>query len=250
VNPTLDSFVDSIERFNELPSGRQNEFLVYFRIEVERAVFATASEIDALRNHLNLQPFRTAQDFSERARKSGVRQARFVKKNRGYGLERKVIEEIRALSNIRPASRALAKELGEILETVPSGPRRDYLAEALGCFQSTYMRAAVVLTWCVSFDVLRDWLFTKHLTEINQKTQNWKKPLSVSRLEDLSEVTERTIIDLGRDIRAFTKEEHKIIVGLLDRRNSHAHPTGRTISPAAVETFIEESINEIVKKFS
>jgi len=246
----LEAFVHSVERFNELPNSRQNEFLVYFRTEIQRAAFATASEIDAMRDQLSLQTFRTAQDLSERARKNDSRLVLFIKKTRGYALERKRIEEIRAVVDARPARRALTRELEKILEAVPMGPRRDYLVEALGCFQSNFLRAAVVLTWCVSYDVLRDWLFGKHLAEINKKTQTWKKPLVIARLEDFAEVTERTIVDLGRDIRAFTKEEHKIITGLLDRRNSYAHPTGRTISPAAVEAFIEDSINEIVKKFS
>jgi hypothetical protein len=250
VNAALESFVSSIENFSGLANTRQNEYLVYFKTEIEGAGFATASQIDAMRDQLDLQPFRTAQDFSERSRRTGSRQAPFVKKHRGYGLERKLKEQIRSAVDTRPARKALERELEKILEAVPSGARRDYLVEALGCFQSNYLRAALLLTWCVAYDVLRDWLYTKHLAAINTKTQAWKKPLTIYRVEDFGEVADRTIVDLGRDIRALTKEEHKIIVGLLDRRNSYAHPTGRTISPAAVEAFIEESISEIVKKFS
>jgi hypothetical protein len=250
VSSALESFVGSVENFNELTAARQNELLLYFLTEVEGATFATASDVDAMRDTLNLQRFRTAQDLSERTRKTRGSDPRFVKKNRGYALDRRVVEDIRVLTDTRPARKVLARELEKLLESVPSGPRRDYLVEALGCFQSNYMRAAVILAWCVSYDVLRDWLFTRHLDELSKRTQSWKKPLTISRMEDFAELTERTVVDLGRDIRAFTKEEHKVIVGLLDRRNSYAHPTGRTISPAAVESFIEESINEIVKKFS
>src|SRR6266850_2734996 len=245
----LESFIASIDNFDGLPSPRQNEFLVYFRTEVQSAPFATASEIVAMRDQLNLHHFRTAQDLSERTRRNASGQAPFVKKDRGYALERSALQTIRGMVDSRPSRRALAKELAGILETVPAGSRREYLAEALGCFQSNYMRAAVVLTWCVSFDVVRDWLFAKHLVEINKRTQSWKKSLQISRVEDFAEITERTVIDLARDIRAFTKEEHKVISGLLDRRNSYAHPTGRTISRATVEAFIEENINEIVRKF-
>jgi hypothetical protein len=246
---TLETFVDSIESFNELDYGRQNELLVFFLTEIEGSRFATASQIDDLRMQLSLHSFRTAQDLSERSRRNPSGQSPFIKLHRGYGLERKAAEKIRATIKERPSRQALAGELKNLLDTLQSGPRREYLVEALGCFQANHLRAAVVLTWCVSYDVLRDWLFSRHAAEINKKTQTWRKPLSISRIEDFGDLTDRTVIDLGREIRALTKEEHKIIVGLLDRRNSYAHPTGRSISPIAVEAFLEENVNEVVKKY-
>ncbi|MGH8755486.1 MAG: hypothetical protein ACREU0_06630, partial [Burkholderiales bacterium] len=192
---------------------------------------------------------RTAQDLSKRARNKNGLPARFVKKKRGYALERTAREEIKRLIDARPSKQIVSTEIMRLLSGLRSELRKNYLEEVYGCFQSNFLRAAIVLSWCVAFDSFREWLYRNHLGPLNSTMAKWKKPIKILNLEDFEYLTERTVIDTAKEAGIVGKETNKILVSLLDRRNSYAHPTGRTISISAAETYIEEVINEVVKKF-
>jgi hypothetical protein len=157
--------------------------------------------------------------------------------------------EIAAAVKRRPTRVVLATQLASLIGALPIGPRREYLQEALGCFESRFHRAAIVLTWCVAYDAIRAWFFANQTAAFNRIMSTWKRPKTIEAITDFDELTERAVLDTAKEAKVVTREQHKALVSLLDRRNSYAHPTGRAISDAAAEAFVEDAVQEVVMVF-
>jgi hypothetical protein len=127
---------------------------------------------------------------------------------------------------------------------------REYLAEAINCFDSNYFRAAIVMAWCAGYGILRAYLFNRHLTALNTAMASWKTPRTIAKVEDFDELGERVVLDVAKGASAITKEQHKQLVALLDQRNSFAHPSGRKVSAPIAEAYLTQIIDEVIVNFS
>lgn len=242
-------FVSRIKNFASESPQRQAEFLVYFFTVVEGMGGVSASAIEAARrDRLHLTEFRTPQYISENCGSKGNRH--FVKTEKGYVLERSYREKLSSAVGGRSSAIKTAVDLRLHASRLAIGTSAAYLEEAIGCFESGFYRAAIVMTWCLGYDSFRGWLFLSHLTRINAQMSNWKKPYSIVRIEDFDDLSERIVIDTADKAGLLTKLSHKVLVALLDQRNDYAHPSGRSVTEAVAEAFMQQVMDEVVAKLS
>lgn len=243
----LETFIASVPDFDSISAGAQNDYLAYYILKIEGADIFSARGINKLRSDLHLPPYRTSQSLSEGSKPG--RKQKYLRKPLGYGLVRPLLTKFDSELGNRPTSIIVSTELRTLISALPSGHQRNYLTEVIGCFEAKQFRGAIILAWCLAYDILKTWIFKNKLSEMNNSMSSWKTPITLSKFEDMEELTERKIIDTAKVAGIIGKEKHKILVSLLDKRNSFAHPTGRTISPAITESFIEEIVGEIVKVY-
>lgn len=247
----LDAFISRVEGFSSLTPAVQNEHLAYYLHSIGKPAL-TAKEIDALRIQLKLPPFNTATRLSVESRASRGKKGsqRFVKANRGYFLERSVFEELESKFGNRPSAVVIKHGLTKHLATVSDPALKEYLQEAINCFEHGFSRAAIVLGWCSAYAVFRRWLFLNHLPAVNSAMASWRTPKTITRIEEFDELNERVVIDTARAAGAVTKEQQKQLIMLLDQRNSFAHPTGRKASAPIAEAYLTQVIDEVLVNFT
>lgn len=247
----LKNFIDGIADFALLPAREQNEWIGYYLTEIGGQDAFTSTALDRARTDLSLEAYRSAADLSERSKRRNGKLPAFCKQKKGYKLHRATVDR---LSNHLNQGRSASAQrtttiLQKTLAKLSGNPREPYLAEAVGCFERRFNRAAVVLAWATAYDTFRQWLFDKHLGKFNAVSSTWKKPVTVVDVEDFESLTERVVIDTAKLGGILRKEAHKTLVALLDKRNSVAHPTGKQVTPTATDAYLEEIIDEVLLKY-
>ena len=247
----LDGFVSRIKGFSLLLPPVQNEHLAYFLHSTDKEA-VTATEINLLRAQLRLPQFNTANRLSidSRTSRDKEKRPRFVKAKKGYALERGVFEELDKTYGQRPTTAALKSDLAQHLAKLTNGDLKEYLTEAINCFDRGYFRATIVMAWCAGYAILRAWLFARHAGALNASMSSWKAPRTITRIEDFDELGERVVLDTARSASVLTKEQHKQLVALLDQRNSFAHPSGRKVAAPIAEAYLSQIIDEVIANCS
>ena len=245
----LELTLQNIDDLSTLQAGEQTDLVACALVAVVGREYVTSALIDLARSRLHLPQHRTAGYLSASAQTKRGKHPRYIKQRTGYTLERSLQTELASRLLVKSRVVLAASQARNAVRALEPGPIQDYLMEAVGCFESGYFRAAIVMAWCVAYDVIRSWLFRKHLDALNAVMATWKRPRSVALIQDFEEFNERSVLDLARDVGALTKNEHKIVTAMLDTRNTYAHPTGRSVSQAMAESFIEQVVSESVRKF-
>jgi hypothetical protein len=72
----------------------------------------------------------------------------------------------------------------------------------------------------------------------------------VTRSDDFTEMPESKFLQLCRESKIITSSMFHKLEGRLHERNSAAHPSGVKTTPKAAEAFIEDIVENVLKKFS
>ena len=247
----IEQFAGGVDGFALLPPREQNEWIMYYLTEIAGAAAVTSTQIADARDELSLEPYRTAADLSERSKKRKGVLPIFCKLSKGYKLHRASVDKLASqLSRGRSSSaQKITSILLKTLAKISGHSREPYLAEAVGCFEHGFYRAAIVLAWATAYDTFRHWVFDGHLDKFNAISGTWKKAVAVIDIDDFESLTERVVIDTAKQAGIVKKEAHKTLVALLDKRNSVAHPTGKLVTPASADAYLEEIIDEVLLKY-
>ena len=165
--------LDNVEDFDDLAAKEQTEVLLYILLATTDQQSGTGTDLEAMRTRLGLAKGRSAQHLANHANKRSGNC--FAKRSRGYSLSRSRREHWSGLIQGRSATVRVTNELRTHLETLPEGVLRDYLYEAVGCFEARHLRATVLMAWCAGFYVFRNWLHTHELGALNAQMATWKK---------------------------------------------------------------------------
>jgi hypothetical protein len=241
--------IREIEGFGDLKGTTQVDAIVFACLEFESSVGVKPAQVREVYDALNLVAYsRIAQYLSEASKVGRGKKPRFLKSSEGYRLEAGARADASKLFPGRATKKAVQKHLEDHLSKMPSLEARNYLAEALGCFTHDYYRAAIVMTWCLAYDLLRSFVFTKHVALVNKRLSGRKVPQTITTLEDFEAIGERDLIDTAKAAGVFGKEFHKTLVQLLDDRNSYAHPSGKPITASIAEAYIEKAVLQMISK--
>lgn len=94
--------------------------------------------------------------------------------------------------------------------------------QALRCVENGLFRAAHVMAWAAFIDYFEEKLGSDGFLKLKNERPNWL----FSSVDDLREkYPEHQLIEAGRLIGLLTKQEEKILIGLLNKRNECAHPS-------------------------
>lgn len=144
----IEGFASGITGFTLLSPREQNEWITYYFTEITGDSFVTATKIDKARGDLSLEAYRSAADLSERSKKKKGKVPVFFKLAKGYKLHRATVEKLAAQLNIGRSHSAqrTSSILHATLAKLSGHPREPYLAEAVGCFEAKFYRAARALS--------------------------------------------------------------------------------------------------------
>ncbi|TIT19589.1 MAG: hypothetical protein E5W70_24780 [Mesorhizobium sp.] len=128
---------------------------------------------------------------------------------------------------------------------------KEFLKEAVDCFEIGANRAAIIMTWILAMDHLFAYILAHKLTDFNEALSKDKgvKISSVFQRDDFSEIKETKFIELCRAAGIISNDVRKILDQKLGTRNSCAHPSGVTVNKSKVIDFIEDLVANIILKF-
>lgn len=136
---------------------------------------------------------------------------------------------------------------------VPSVEEREFLKEALICYSNGANRAAVVVTWNLTYAHLLRFILTHNLVDFNAA---WPKRYAmehkdcrisaIAKLDDFSEIKEANVIEICRSGAIVTADVFKVLKQCLDTRNSAAHPSSFKVNQVDVEAYISTTVHNVV----
>lgn len=248
---TASQALSVLDGFATLSGKEQVDLIVYALSVIDGVDSVKPADVGTMFDALRLPRYgRIPQYLSEEAKPMRGKRPRYLKKDSGYVQSQPLADHCAEILQLRKAKVVISKNLTDLLPKLPTSDSKNYLEEALGCFASGFRRAAVVMTWCLTYDLLRDWIFTKHLTAFNGQCGTWARPMTISKLEDFEEMNERKLIDTAKAAGILSKELNKSLIQLLDDRNSYAHASGKPITDSIAEAYIERAVHHAIAEMT
>jgi len=150
------------------------------------------------------------------------------------------------------------KLLSDLPGKVPDAAEKSFLAEALICFRNQAFRAAIVMTWNLTYFHLCHYILKHKLAEFNAQypirylgKHNKAAAPVIKTYEDFSvDLKESEVIEMCKSAGIITKEQFKILARGLDRRNTGAHPSTTAITILQAEECIHDLITNVVLRIT
>lgn len=247
----VNRFFGSIENHSELSQASLIEFFVYF-LTVELGLeIVTPKEVEQCFRDCDLDPPKaTAARLSEGVKS---RPQRYLRANGGYKLQRFLKEAISKKLGAQVSVSQTSASLRSLELRVPGGKSREFLNEAIDCFEVGANRATVILIWILTLNHLFEYIQTHRLADFNEAlAKNTDRRVKVSKIEtrdDFNDIPEGKFIELCRSASIISNDVRKILDQKLETRNSCAHPSGVKISRSKAIEVVEDLIENVVLKY-
>lgn len=172
----------------------------------------------------------------------------------GYRLEHSVRSKLDEKYGQHETTIALSKMLKELPGKISDQAEKLFLSEAITCYHSRAFRAAIVMTWNLTYDHLLHWIlgdagrlaaFVAHVAgRVGQKKA---AAMNIIKREDFEDLKESETLDICGSANLFTSDNTKKILEIqLTKRNMAAHPSLVAIGAPEAEDTISSLINNVV----
>lgn len=245
-------FYSSVEGAAGLSQADRVELFVYYLTVELGQDAATTGEVNACFEACGLRvPSRTAAYLSEGAK---AKPPRYVKKGKGYALERHRGEEVAKRLGAERVVVQTSVELRSLEQRLSDGPKRDFLRETIDCFEAEANRATVVMAWALAVDHLKDHVLAHRLADFNaalakETDKRLAKIGSIKVKDDFSDIPEWKLIELLRTAGVISKDVRKILDEKLGTRNSCAHASGVRVKRSKAIEVVEDLVENVVLKY-
>lgn len=173
-----------------------------------------------------------------------------IKERGGYRLSSALRRDLDKQLGGNPTVVAISQILSELPAKVPDVAERAFLSEALNCYRVKAYRAAIIMTWNLTYDHIVRWVFAdaSRLQSLNSgiATRYPKKNLILVKLEDLDDLKESELIEACRTSRLLDKNTSQILKDKLTRRNAVAHPSRLTVTQHQADDMISDLVNNVI----
>ena len=177
-------------------------------------------------------------------------QGHLLKDGAGWRLAREPRDKLEQKYGQRAETVAVDRLLSELPGRITDVACREYLEEALICFRSGAFRAAVIMTWNVTYGHLVSVLAARSLPRFNAQMSTMfggkKKP--VGSVDDFQKLKESEVIEVCNAGGLISKEVAKVLDEKLGKRNTAAHPSGATVDKLQAEAFISDLVKNALLK--
>lgn len=241
--------VDSVENFDDLSQVEQVKYISYFYTIIgEKEEFTSTIIGDIFTAESLYRPPNVTDCLNKLVRR---RPAILLKKGNLYSFQR---TQKKALDDIyldKKHIREISETMRGLLNKVNSVEQKAFLEEAITCYEVKSYRAAIVMTWLLTVDVLYEFVVKNKLTGFNSAmAKNGKyKNFTITKKEDFSELKENDFIMFLGSAAVITKDQKKILEEKLGIRNTAAHPNSIEIRESKASTVIEDLVPNIISKF-
>lgn len=243
------SLIDSVENFDKLSQIEQVKYVSYFyTIVIGKEEFSSTFIGDIFIDESLSRPSNITDCLNKLVtRKPPI----LLKKGNLYSFQRtqkKILDEIYL---DKKHIREISETLRGLLNNLTSDEQKKFLEEAISCYEIKSYRAAIIMTWLLTVDVLYEYVIKHKLIDFNSVlAKNAKyKSLTISKKEDFAELKENDFIMFLGSASVITKDQKKILEEKLGIRNTAAHPNSIDIRESKASTVIEDLIPNIISKF-
>jgi hypothetical protein len=164
-------------------------------------------------------------------------------------LGRSEVEQILGIKS--PAHGAALALLREHASKLKSNHARVFVEEAIGCAETKFHRAAVVLSWVGALAVLYDHVVSQHLTAFNaearRRDSKWR---DAKTGDDLARMKEFDFLQVLEAISVLGKSVKAELETCLKVRNGCGHPNSLQVAENRVATHIETLVLNVFSVYS
>lgn len=243
----LQRLVDSIPGFAAWSHADRIRLFAWFLHTYRPKPYFHEADIRTLYDDLNLGRPSNITSYLKSMVNSQARE--MLRSKEGYRLGKEVRDAFDAKYGQRQRTVQVTTLLSDLQTRVPDLAGREYLDEALVCFQNGAFRAAIVMTWNLGYDHLCQYILKRKLREFNsQLPKSFPRAdiLAVGKRDDFSELKESQVLQVCRSANITSSGVHKLLKEKLDRRNVAAHPSGVIVAAPTAEEFIIDLVTNVV----
>lgn len=255
---TLTQFVGLIEGFNDLTASKRCDYFVLFLTTHGGMAGVVAKDIETCFTQLRLPKYsnipRYLSEWSVKPKRKIKKAAqKFVLHGGKYHLERTYEEGLQKTIAADKPKAQVSTTLRALLPSLTNQSEREFLQEAIVCFEVEAYRAATILTWLLTIDHLQNYIIKHKLSAFNAElTKVTDKRVKVSVItvkDDFTDIPENKFIELSRASGVITNDVRKILDEKLGTRNSIAHPSSVTLKPSKALDFIDDLVHNVILKY-
>lgn len=175
-----------------------------------------------------------------------------IKTTDGWELTEKGWNEVEKLTGIKrnQAKRKVSQGLRSQLVKITNVNTKNFVEDAIVCYESDSFRAAVVLSWVGAVSVLYDYVMINKLTEFNaealRRDAKWRR---AKTKDDLSRMKEYDFLQVLVAISVIGKNVKDELEICLKLRNGCGHPNSLKIGELRVSSHIEILVLNVFSKF-
>lgn len=155
------------------------------------------------------------------------------------------------VAKISPAAVQVATDLRAELAKIKDADTRNFVEEAINCYELGFCRSAMVMSWLAAVHILHRHVVASHLKEFNKEAQRvlpkWK---AAKNTDDLGLMKESDFLDRLVAISVIGKDVKRELVQCLGRRNGCGHPNSLKIRANTVAHHLEILLLNVFQPFS
>lgn len=250
MNDAVNRFYSSVEGAATQSQSALVELFVYFlTVELDKEA-ATPKDVAACFEACDLSvPANVSARLSEGLK---AKPPKYLKVKTGYKLQRHMREALSKKLGAETVTAQTSATLRGLEQKFPAGADKEFLKEAIDCFEVGANRAAIIITWILAMDHLFAYILAHKLADFNSALAKDKgvKLSTVSQRDHFTEIKETKFIELCRAAGIISNDVRKILDQKLGTRNSCAHPSGVIVNKSKVIDFIEDLVDNVVLKFT
>jgi hypothetical protein len=243
----LPEFASTVPGFDAMGDREKvRHFAWYLHSHCKMQVFATGDVRNCF-EELRLVPPNVSLHLTRMAE---AKLPSLIRSKGKYKLHRRDMTELDGLYAAHPTTIAASKLLTDLPAKVPNLAERAFLEEAINCYKVKAYRAAIVMTWNLSYDHLIRWIFADPArvaalnTAFAKRFQ--KKPPTVAVSKDLEDIKEFDVVDSCGTTGLVSSNVIKILKEKLTKRNMAAHPSAVVVNEPQANDVITDLVNNVV----
>jgi hypothetical protein len=250
----LDAFLVQVPDLASKTPASLIEVFVYFLTVIQGQNACAPSEVEEcfrvsrLPRYSNVPAYLSNNSVAKKGKKPV-----FVRSGARYELERNRQLQLEKTLQTGPARVETSHLLRGLVAKLSTQEERDFLQEAIDCYEIGAKRAAIVMVWILTMHHLFRHIFAHGLAAFNAELAKVKdkrvKVSVVTKLDDFSDIPEGIFIELTRAAGIISNDVRKILDTKLGIRNTSAHPSGVKISEVKATEFITDLVENVILKY-
>jgi hypothetical protein len=230
-----------------------NYFIYYLTGEEDSAT--TPQQVADCFSRAEVRPYVDVRHYMKNAVKPQKgRPPLLIRTKTGYRLERSERARILATLQGEPFHLEGDSALRGLVGKIAASNEKAFLVEAIKCYEVKAYRAAIIMVWLLTIDHLHNLILKHHLAGFNAElAKNRDKRVKVdivNALDDFADIPEGKLIEFLRAAHIVSNDVRKILDVKLGIRNSYAHPSSISLSPAKAAEFITDLTDNVILKYA
>lgn len=249
MNDAVNRFYNSIQgAASQSQSGLVELFVYFLTVELGQEAAIPKQIADCFEACDLTVPANVSARMSEGLK---AKPPKYIKIKGAYKLQRHMREALSKKLGAETVTAQTSATLRGLEHKLQAGADKEFLKEAIDCFEIGANRAAIIMTWILAMDHLFAYIIEHKLADFNLALSKDKgvKISAVAQRDDFTEIKETKFIELCRAAGIVSNDVRKILDQKLGTRNSCAHPSGVTINKSKVIDFIEDLVDNVILKF-